>query len=54
MPMTAPVTSETIRRFKKTVDVLGNNIAFTFGNASLSNDMTLYDVAYNMEDFDGR
>jgi hypothetical protein len=54
IPMTPDKPSETIRRFKKNVDVMGTNVAFKFGNASLSNDMVLFDVAYNIENFDGR
>jgi hypothetical protein len=54
IPMTGEKTGETIRRMKKTVDVLGHNIAFKFANASVSNDMTLFDVAYNLEAFDDR
>jgi hypothetical protein len=52
--MTAEKTSETIRRFKKNVDILGTNVAFKIGNASATNDMVLFDVAYNIENFDGR
>lgn len=54
IPMTAEKSGETIRRFKKTVDILGTNVAFKIGNASLSNDMTLYDIGFNLENFDDR
>lgn len=54
IPMTAENTNETIRRMKKTVDILGNNVGFKIGNASLSNDMTLYDIGFNLEVFDDR
>jgi len=54
VPMTAEKTSETIRRMKKTIDVLGNNVGLKIGNASVSNDMTLYDIAFNLEVFDDR
>jgi hypothetical protein len=54
VPMTAEKTDETIRRMKKTVDILGTNVAFKIGNASLSNDMTLFDIGFNLEVFDDR
>ena len=54
IPMTAEKTDETIRRMKKTVDILGTNVAFKIGNASLSNDMTLFDIGFNLEVFDDR
>lgn len=52
--MVAENTGETIKKMKKTVDILGNNVAFKFGNASLTNDMLLYDIAYDLEVFDDR
>jgi hypothetical protein len=54
VPMTAERSNETIRRMKKTVDILGTNVAFKIGNASLSNDMTLFDIGFNLEVFDDR
>lgn len=52
--MTAENTSETIRRSKKTLDLLGTHLALKIGNASATNDMTLYDLALNLENFDDR
>jgi len=54
VPMTAEKSGGTIRRFKKTVDIIGNNIALKIGNASVSNDMTLYDIGFNLEVYDDR
>ncbi len=54
VPMTAERSGETIRRVKTTVDILGTNVAFKIGNASLSNDMTLFDIGFNLEVFDER
>jgi len=54
IPMTAENTSETIRRMKKTIDMLGNNVALKIGNASASNDLILYDIGLNIEVFDDR
>lgn len=52
--MIAENTGETIKRAKKNLDILGNNVAFKIGNASLSNDMNLFDIGFNMEVFDDR
>jgi hypothetical protein len=52
--MVADRTGETIKRSKKTIDILGTNVALKIGNASISNDMTLYDIAFNLENFDDR
>jgi len=54
IPMTAENTSETIRRMRKTIDMLGNNVALKIGNASASNDLILYDIGLNIEVFDDR
>jgi hypothetical protein len=52
--MTAENTNETIRRSKKTLDMVGTHLALKIGNASATNDMTLYDLALNLENFDDR
>jgi len=54
LTMVAEKAGETIKRSKKTIDILGNNVALKIGNASLSNDMNLFDIGFNLEVFDDR